>query len=251
MLDGLQIRPTKILTLISSPVRSSGRRGRTHSRSRPADRTYFGGEREPFRDKRGISRVVNTNLPDHIEILRRAQQGDVAAFGQLAELHAEPLWYCARALCHDDHDAEDLAQETLVEAWRSLRRFDGRCRFSTWLYGILRHRFLKSRRKPRPLAGAEAADEQLSREVLPVAAAAQAEDARLVQVALAALPDEHRAVLELRFFAGAALEEIAAVLGCPLGTVKSRLHHGLEKLRRAKITVNLFADAGESSSSDT
>ncbi len=65
------------------------------------------------------------------------------------------------------------------------------------------------------------------------------------------LPDEHRAVLELRFFAGKSLDEIATLLGCPLGTVKSRLHHGLEKLRRTKHGVNLFALSGESSVSET
>ncbi len=196
--------------------------------------------------------VVNTNPADEAEILRRAQDGQAAAFGRLVELHAEPLWRCARALCHDDHEAEDLAQETLVEAWRSLRQFDGRCRFSTWLYGILRHRFLKARRKPRPAVGGdETAARQPSREAEPLAAAQQAEDARLVQTALAALPDEHRAVLELRFFAGAALDEIATLLGCPVGTVKSRLHHGLEKLRREKIAVNLFAGFGESPGSET
>ncbi|MCU0977632.1 MAG: sigma-70 family RNA polymerase sigma factor [Pirellulaceae bacterium] len=195
---------------------------------------------------------MNTNPADEAEILRRAQDGQAAAFGRLVELHAEPLWRCARALCHDDHEAEDLAQETLVEAWRSLRQFDGRCRFSTWLYGILRHRFLKARRKPRPAVGGdETAARQPSREAEPLAAAQQAEDARLVQTALAALPDEHRAVLELRFFAGAALDEIATLLGCPVGTVKSRLHHGLEKLRREKIAVNLFAGFGESPGSET
>ncbi len=196
--------------------------------------------------------VVNTNPADEAEILRRAQDGQAAAFGRLVELHAEPLWRCARALCHDDHEAEDLAQETLVAAWRSLRQFDGRCRFSTWLYGILRHRFLKARRKPRPAVGGdETAARQPSREAEPLAAAQQAEDARLVQTALAALPDEHRAVLELRFFAGAALDEIATLLGCPVGTVKSRLHHGLEKLRHERIAVNLFAGFGESPGSET
>jgi RNA polymerase sigma-70 factor, ECF subfamily len=196
--------------------------------------------------------IVNASLCEQADVVRRAQNGETAAFGRLVELHAEPLWRCARALCRDDHEAEDLAQETFVEAWRSLRRFDGRARFSTWLYGILRHRFFKARRKRRAVEKAqEEAVERPSGEAGPDAAAEQAEEARLVRAALAALPGEHRVVVELRFFAGASLDEIATLLGCPLGTVKSRLHYGLEKLRCAKIGVNLFAVSGESPLSDT
>jgi len=60
-----------------------------------------------------------------------------------------------------------------------------------------------------------------------------------VQAAVAALPDQHRLVVELRFFASASLDKIATLVGCPLGAVKSRLHHALEKLRRGKGFVNL------------
>jgi RNA polymerase sigma-70 factor, ECF subfamily len=195
---------------------------------------------------------VNTNQPPDPELLRRAQNGEAAAFSQMVELHAKPVWRCARVLCGDDHEAEDLAQETFVEAWRSLQRFDGRARFSTWLYGILWHRFLKSRRKRRPVIEEDVERAgRPSRETEPLAAAAQAEEATLVLAALAVLPDEHRAVLELRFYADASLAEIATLLGCPLGTVKSRLHHGLEKLRRGNHGVNLFAISGESPESET
>ncbi len=126
-----------------------------------------------------------------------------------------------------------------------LGRSDGRCQFSTWLYGILRHRFLKGRRRSalsfpyRMLLTVIA-----MRPARPIVAETS-EDAQRVRQAVASLPEEHRLVVELRFFAGATLDEIATALDCPLGTVKSRLHHGLEKLRRMNLAVNLFMGPGK------
>jgi RNA polymerase sigma-70 factor (ECF subfamily) len=205
---------------------------------------------EPFQRGEGIIRIVTANTEAEHDLVCRAQTGDSAAFQRLAERQAEALFSCAITLCRDRHWAEDLVQETLIEAWRSLGRFDRRCRFSTWLYGILRHRFLKGiRRRGRT---APAWPEALSDEALvqieptPRSAAERSEDALRVRNAVAGLPDEHRAVVELRFFAGASLDEIAATVGCPLGTVKSRLHHGLEKLRQMNLAVNLFPSERES-----
>jgi RNA polymerase sigma-70 factor, ECF subfamily len=195
----------------------------------------------------GIITTVNAHNNDEVALIERAQSGEAVAFQQLAEQFAAPLWRCAVALCRDRHWAEDLAQETLIEAWGSLRRFDGRCRFSTWLYGILRHRFLKGRRR-RNASLSYASDllEQEQSAVWPPDRAAQlSEDAKQVRRAVAGLLEEHRLVVELRFFAGANLEEIAAALGCPLGTVKSRLHYALEKLRQMNLPVNLFASTRE------
>lgn len=183
------------------------------------------------------------------ELICLVQAGDVAAFQTLAARHCEPLSRCALTLCRDRQLAEDIAQEALLEAWRSLNRFDGRCRFSTWLYGILRHRFLKAlRRHPPPL------EELPSRDVPslpcspsdPIRELQRADDAARVRQAVAALASEHRDVIELRFFAEASLDDIAAVLDIPLGTVKSRLHNGLEKLRQQKLAVNFFATPEES-----
>ena len=134
-------------------------------------------------------------------------------------------------------------KETLVEAWQSLARVGGRCEFSSWLYGILRHRFLKGRRQHNAarLSESDGLDQSPCSASTPDHSAELSEDARSIRRAVANLPEEHRLVIELRFFAGATLDEIAAALGCPLGTVKSRLHHGLTKLRQMNLIVNLFA----------
>ncbi len=207
---------------------------------------------EPFGGKRGIIGTVNAHEDDEHELIDRAKAGDASAFERLAGRHAAPLWRCALALGKDRHWAEDLVQETLVEAWRSLARFDGRSGFSPWLYGILRHRFLKGRRC-RNAARLSGASDALARERCaarsPDHSAEVSEDAQRVRRAVASLPEEHRLVVELRFFAGATLEEIAAALGCPLGTVKSRLHHALEKLRHMNLAVNVFPSPGESKES--
>jgi RNA polymerase sigma-70 factor (ECF subfamily) len=191
--------------------------------------------------------TVNAHEDDERELIERAQAGEAIAFERLAEQHAARLWRCALALGKDRHWAEDLAQETLVEAWRSLARFDGRCRFSTWLYGVLRHRFLKGRRHHNAarLSAPDALGRVPCTAYTPDRSAEASEDARRVRRAVASLPEEHRLVVELRFFAGATLDEIGAALGCPLGTVKSRLHYALERLRQMDLAVNLFASSRE------
>ena len=199
----------------------------------------------------GIMGTVNAHEDDERELIDRAKDGEANAFERLAVQHAARLWRCALALGKESHWAEDLVQETLIEAWRSLARFDGRCQFSTWLYGILRHRFLKGRRGQNAagLSAPDALAQVPCTAWSPDQSAEASEDAERVRRAVASLPEEHRLVVELRFFAGATLDEIAAALGCPLGTVKSRLHHALEKLRHMNLAVNLFASSRETKES--
>lgn len=203
--------------------------------------------REPFRSNRGITDTMNKPEEDELELIDRAMAGEVIAFEQLATKHAARLCRCALALGKDSHWAEDLAQETLIEAWRSLARFDGRCQFSTWLFGILRHRFLKGRRNQNAIRNfaSDAAGREQCTARSPHQSAEVSEDAERVRRAVTSLPDEHRLVVELRFFASATLEEIAATLGCPVGTVKSRLHNALEKMRQMNLVVNHFTSSGE------
>jgi RNA polymerase sigma-70 factor (ECF subfamily) len=187
------------------------------------------------------------------ELVQRAREGDAEAFCAVAEAHEQRLFQQAFALCRNPAAAEDLAAETLIEAWKSIGRFDGSCRFSTWLYAILLHRHQKlvrrQRSRPVPLSALPVSEANASEQLLerlsdsqPSSpdALAQAEADTRLREAVAALPEKHRQVVLLRFFEDATLTEIAAALGLSVGTVKSRLHHALVKLRRMKSVEDLL-----------
>ena len=196
------------------------------------------------------------DLSESADLLARARAGEPEAYCELAQACEERLFRQAVALCHDPTTAEDLAAETLIEAWKSLGHYDGSCRFSTWLYAILLHRFQKLVRRahsrPVPLAklpGNERDAGQSSLAVLPdsqplpLELLLQQEQTARMRAAIDSLPPKHQQVVLLRFFEDASLSEIAAVLGLSLGTVKSRLHHALEKLRKMKSLVNLLRES--------
>ena len=199
--------------------------------------------------------VITANCPEiagTTDLLARARAGDTSAFCQLAAEHEGRLLQQACGLAHDQSAAEDLVSETLVEAWRSLNRYNGACRLSTWLFSILLHRHQKAlrraRSRPIPLAalpGREAAQRRQAQEDVPETGPSPAEEVIRLEVAerlrqaVHALPAKHQQVLLLRFFDEATVPEIAALLGCSVGTVKSRLHYALEKLRNSQQGVNL------------
>jgi RNA polymerase sigma-70 factor, ECF subfamily len=184
------------------------------------------------------------------ESLSRARAGDADAFCRLMEPLQNRLLRQAAALSGDLSAAEDLVAETFVEAWKSLARYDGTCRFSTWLYAILMHRFQKWRRRARSRPVALAwlpvfdRDHLLARqqnvpspELSPAEDAARDENSALVRECINRLPEKHRQIILLRFYEDSSLPDMAKVLSCPVGTVKSRLHHALEKLRKIKMNV--------------
>ena len=194
----------------------------------------------------------HTKELDTPALLAQARQGDATAFCRLMQPAEARLLRQAIALCRNNHTAEDLVSETLVQAWKSLANYNETCRLSTWLYAILLHRYQKSvraaRSRPIPLARLAWADAEKHREAhanlpsseaSPAVALAQKELAAGLRRAVETLPEKHRLVVLLRFFEEASLEEIATVLNCSVGTVKSRLHHALEKLRCMKSTLNL------------
>ena len=130
-----------------------------------------------------------------------------------------------------------------MEAWKCLRRYNGRCQLFTWLCAILLNRYRNvlrgNRLWPAATLGAPDQDEfekhtgnLPDHATLPDQAVELRERAVLVRKCVQALPAKHQQVIYLRFYVDDSLEGIAAALGCPVGTVKSRLFHALDKLRK-------------------
>jgi RNA polymerase sigma-70 factor (ECF subfamily) len=185
---------------------------------------------------------VEIEAPDTRNLLDLAQAGDAEAFGAICRVYETRLLRQAMTLCGDAILAEDLAQDTLVEAWKSLRRYNGRCQFFTWLCAILLNRYRNvirgNRFRPTSPPGGqdqEALEPQTNLPdpaALPDQAIERREQALLVRQCVQSLPARHQQVIYLRFYVDDSLEGIAAALGCSVGTVKSRLFHALEKLRK-------------------
>ena len=198
--------------------------------------------------------------PDAGQSLALARAGDADAFCRLTEPLQSRLLRQAAALSGDLSTAEDLVSETLVEAWNSLARYAESCRFSTWLYAILLHRHQKWRRRARsrpvPLAWMpyfERANLLERQENVPAPDPSPAEDAArnettaCLRECIARLPEKYRQILLLRFFEDASLPDMARVLGCPLGTVKSRLFNARCQLRdklKRRLPAEVFSDWG-------
>jgi RNA polymerase sigma-70 factor, ECF subfamily len=181
------------------------------------------------------SYVSDVGLNHSPDLLIRAQARDPDAFCELCRPYEDRLFRQAVALCRDETLAEDLVQETLIEAWKSLRRFTGGCRLFTWFCSIMLHRYQKAMRRKRPASIADEIcktiiDEQPS----PATATEHGDRARCLQQHLDKLPHKQRQVVYLRFYVDRSLEEIAAALACSVGTVKSRLFKGLENLRKMR-----------------
>jgi len=157
---------------------------------------------------------------------------DLHAFSELVQLHQVALRGFLRGLTRGDHAfADDLAQETLIEAYGSLRRFRGNSAFRTWLLGIAYNRFRGSlrRRHEEPMDMSPAAEFPLDGdEPNPIEALDVGQD---VAAALSTLRPEEQAALHLCYREGLSHEEAAGLIGCPLGTLKTHILRAKTRLR--------------------
>ncbi|MBC8249529.1 MAG: sigma-70 family RNA polymerase sigma factor [Anaerolineales bacterium] len=172
------------------------------------------------------------------ELVARARQGNEAAFEQLVRRHQRYVFNLAYRVLGDYTEAEDVAQEAFVRAWRGLSGFRGQARFTTWLYRIVHNLCLN--RLPglrRELLQVEPLEEVLSS---PAPSPPDLFEARervvFLHAELDRLPEKYRLVLTLRYLQGLSYAKIAAALDVPMGTVKTHLHRArrllMERLRQ-------------------
>ena len=156
-------------------------------------------------------------------------------FETLIERHYPRIRRAAMLLTGDAWDAEDLAQETFLQAMQSWRRFDETKRVETWLSAILVN--LDRKRRRRHVRGWRQITAWFARQDLdtdrrsPSDLIEVQEWRKSVWSAVATLPERQQHIIVLRYAEGLSYEEIAHVMDCPTGTVKSRLHHGLGALK--------------------
>ncbi len=186
----------------------------------------------------------NEAVPDQSNIeaalLRRALDGDLEGFNGLVEVHQRAVFNLCLRMLGSPQAAEDAAQDAFLSAYRSLRTFRGAA-FRPWLMRIAANactdELRRRGRRPAlsldaPVAGSDNHFDAPDPAAGPELEALRSEQAAIVQGALLKLPDEQRLAVVMCDIQGFAYEEIAEAMRCSIGTVKSRIARGREKLRR-------------------
>lgn len=175
-------------------------------------------------------------------LLQKIAEQDTAALELLYDRHAQTVFNLIGRIVRDSAIADELLQETFWQVWKQAERYRGEGSAAAWVYRIARNKSLDQLRRkkvrPQPVETGSETDEQAmwatlsaeNAEVEPVVE--QRRDSLAVRRALLRIPDEQRQCLEMAYFEGMSQRQIAEHTATPLGTVKTRIRIGMEKLER-------------------
>lgn len=175
-----------------------------------------------------------------IALVERVQRGDKGAYDLLVLKYQHKISHLVARYIHDVHEAQDVTQEAFIKAYKGLKNFRGDSAFYTWLYRIAintaKNHLVTMGRKISD-TGIDAADAEqyesgaaLREHATPDHVAATEEIANVVLQSIEALPEDLRVAITLREFEGLSYEEIATAMGCPIGTVRSRIFRAREAI---------------------
>lgn len=177
------------------------------------------------------------------ELVKRAGKGDSRAFDLLVLKYQHRIFALISRYVRDQDEVQDVAQEAFIKAWRALPRFRGDSQFYTWLYRIAvntakNHLVSRGRRPPGSDIDAEDAEQFIGADGLhesgtPESILMSQELGEVISTAIEALPQELRTAVMLREFDGLSYEDIAAIMECPVGTVRSRIFRAREAIEQA------------------
>jgi RNA polymerase sigma-70 factor, ECF subfamily len=187
-------------------------------------------------DHSAMNTLAAALSPTDAELLRQVAAGDEVAFAELYDLYAPSVYNYLLRLVNESAVAEEILQEVFLAMWQGAHRFREEAKVKTWLLRIAHHQAVSWLRRARAATARanedlEADDHDPIEEYL-----ARSWQIDQVRAALARLTPNHRAVIELTFVQGLSYAEIAEVMNCPIGTVKSRMSYALRRLN------NLLSD---------
>lgn len=167
-----------------------------------------------------------------IDLLTKISGGDEQAMRKFFELHSSTVYHYIIGRCNDKTVAGDILNTVMMEVWNHSDRFEGRSKVSTWLIGIARFKLIDFYRSEKRHQHNEL-DEMI---VDPVSANEQmieaAQHSKGVKSCIDKLGENQREIVQLTFYSELAYQEIAEIIECPVGTVKSRMHHAKDALKK-------------------
>jgi len=188
-----------------------------------------------------LQTLVTAEIPD-LTLVQRVQQGDRRAFDQLVLRYQHKVLKLVMRYMRNHAEAEDIAQEAFLKAYRAIHSFRGDSAFYTWIYRIAintaKNALVAAKRRPLDYNLDLQDPEQNERngrlrdEATPESLLLTEEIRETVDAAIGALPEDLRRAVVLREYEGLSYEEIAAVMACPVGTVRSRIFRAREAIDR-------------------
>ncbi|MCW8131289.1 MAG: sigma-70 family RNA polymerase sigma factor [Planctomycetota bacterium] len=172
--------------------------------------------------------MAGCRVDEENDWVTRAKAGDREAFDKLVDLHGPAVLRYLQSLTRYSADAEDLAQEALLQAYRGLHTFKDGTDFRAWILTIGYHAWVHAKRKRKPVTLGD--EEQIERIAAPEVRA-ESDWVETVRQGIAALPDEQRAVVQLRFGEGMSHAQIATLVGAEEATVRWRLYRARQSLQ--------------------